>query len=42
MEEHTKLFQKAALLAQNPSKFEEIEELDGSDKETIRREITRK
>ncbi|KAJ7679753.1 hypothetical protein B0H17DRAFT_1077620 [Mycena rosella] len=35
-----KLFQKAALLAQNPKTFESIPELDEEDKATIRREIT--
>ncbi|KAJ7124934.1 hypothetical protein C8R44DRAFT_781836 [Mycena epipterygia] len=36
------LFQKGALLAQNPSKFESIAELDDDDKAIIRREITHK
>ncbi|KAF7362073.1 putative polyol transporter 1 [Mycena venus] len=36
------LFQKAALLAQNPSKFESIPELDEEDKAIIRREVTHK
>lgn len=35
------LFQKGALLAQNPSKFESIAELDEADRAVIRREITR-
>ncbi|KAF8195818.1 hypothetical protein K438DRAFT_1760708 [Mycena galopus ATCC 62051] len=34
------LFQKAALLAQNPSTFESIAELDENDKIIIRREVT--
>ena len=41
-EELLPLFQKGALLAQNPGKFEEIAELDEADKEVIRREVTRK
>lgn len=36
-----KLFQKGALLAQNPKTFESIPELDEEDKAAIRREITR-
>lgn len=42
LEEHTLLFQKGALIAQNPSKFEELEELDEADKAIIRRETTRR
>ncbi|KAJ6536340.1 hypothetical protein B0H19DRAFT_962966 [Mycena capillaripes] len=37
-----KLFQKGALLAQNPKTFESIPELDEEDKAAIRREITHK
>ncbi|KAJ6593680.1 putative transporter [Mycena capillaripes] len=36
------LFQKAALLAQSPAKFESIPELEEADKAVIRREITHK
>ncbi|KAJ7928599.1 hypothetical protein B0H13DRAFT_1968080 [Mycena leptocephala] len=39
-DDQLKLFQKAALLAQSPSKFEEIAELDEADKQAIRREVT--
>ncbi|KAF8891726.1 hypothetical protein BD779DRAFT_1512736 [Infundibulicybe gibba] len=42
MEDITRILQKGALLAQNPSAFESIPELDESDKETIRRETTHK
>ncbi|KAJ6506742.1 hypothetical protein C8R45DRAFT_970404 [Mycena sanguinolenta] len=35
-----KLFEKGALIAQNPKSFESIPELDEEDKEAIRREIT--
>lgn len=41
MEDITEVLQKGALIAQNPSKFESLEELDESDKEIIRRETTR-
>jgi hypothetical protein len=41
MEDITELLQKGALLAQNPSKFESLKELDESDREIIRRETTR-
>ncbi|KAL7419430.1 hypothetical protein Q5752_006268 [Cryptotrichosporon argae] len=36
------LFRKAALLAQNPAKFEEYDELDDADKNWVRREKTHK
>lgn len=42
MEDITSFLQKGALIAQNPSHFETIQELDGEDKEAIRRETTRK
>ncbi|KAF9467282.1 hypothetical protein BDZ94DRAFT_1248985 [Collybia nuda] len=42
MEDITEVLQKGALIAQNPSKFESLEELDEFDKETIRRETTHK
>lgn len=32
---------KGALLAQNPARFESIEDLDEADREVIRRETTR-
>ncbi|KAL0568184.1 hypothetical protein V5O48_013806 [Marasmius crinis-equi] len=41
-EELLPVFQKGALLAQNPGKFEEIAELDEADREVIRREVTHK
>ncbi|KAJ7128898.1 hypothetical protein C8R43DRAFT_1090095 [Mycena crocata] len=41
-DDHLVVFQKAALLAQSPRKFETIAELDEADKETIRREVTHK
>jgi hypothetical protein len=41
-EDKLELFQKAAILAQNPKHFEEMPELTESDKEAIRRETTRK
>lgn len=41
-EDKLELFQKAALLAQNPKDFENISDLTESDKEIIRRETTRK
>ncbi|KAJ7480835.1 hypothetical protein FB451DRAFT_1446910 [Mycena latifolia] len=41
-EKDLKLFQKGALLAQNPKTFESIPELDEQDKAAIRREITHK
>ena len=42
MEDLTPLFQKGALLAQSPKNFEAIPDLDETDKEFIRREVTRK
>ncbi|KAK1221071.1 hypothetical protein PQX77_016118 [Marasmius sp. AFHP31] len=36
------VFQKGALVAQNPGKFEEIAELDEADKDVLRREVTHK
>ena len=42
MEEITVLLKKGALVAQNPSNFELMSELDEADKEVIRRETTRK
>ncbi|KAL0065854.1 hypothetical protein AAF712_007158 [Marasmius tenuissimus] len=36
------VFQKGALIAQNPGKFEEIAELDEADKDVLRREVTHK
>lgn len=41
MEDITLLLQKGALIAQNPSQFETIPELDEGDKEIIRQEVTR-
>jgi hypothetical protein len=41
MEYVTVLLQKGALVAQNPSQFETIPELDEADKEFLRRETTR-
>jgi hypothetical protein len=40
-EDKLELFQKGALLAQNPKAFESLSELTGADKEVIRRETTR-
>ena len=40
-EEKLELFQKGALVAQNPKDFENIPELTEADKEVIRRETTR-
>ncbi|KAF8339671.1 uncharacterized protein EI90DRAFT_3279266 [Cantharellus anzutake] len=40
LEEQLKLLQKGALLAQNPSQFETIPELDEADRQAIRREKT--
>ena len=40
-EEKLELFQKGALVAQNPNDFENISELTEADKEVIRRETTR-
>ncbi|KAF9451300.1 hypothetical protein P691DRAFT_699702 [Macrolepiota fuliginosa MF-IS2] len=42
LEDITLLLQKGALIAQNPSHFETIPELNEEDKETIRRETTHK
>lgn len=42
LEEIMSLLKKGALIAQNPSNFEMIPELDEADKEVIRRETTRK
>ena len=42
MEDITIFLQKGALIAQNPSQFEMMPELDEADKEVIRRETTRK
>ncbi|KAJ7213653.1 hypothetical protein B0H12DRAFT_1155841 [Mycena haematopus] len=42
LDDKLKLFQKGALLAQNPKTFESIPELDEEDKDAIRREITHK
>lgn len=42
MEDIMSLLKKGALVAQNPSNFETIPELDEADKEVIRRETTRK
>jgi hypothetical protein len=41
MEDITVLLQKGALVAQNPSQFEIIQELDEADREALRRETTR-
>jgi hypothetical protein len=41
-EDKTVLFQKGAMLAQNPSAFETLEDLDEADRAIIRRETTRK
>lgn len=41
MEDITFVLQKGALLAQNPSDFETIAELDDADREIIHREKTR-
>ncbi|KAJ6603120.1 hypothetical protein B0H10DRAFT_2167249 [Mycena sp. CBHHK59/15] len=41
-DDQTPLFQKAALLAQSPSKFESIPELDEEDRAILRREVTHK
>lgn len=40
-EDKTELFQKAAVLAQNPKEFETMSELTEADKSLIRRETTR-
>ena len=40
-EDRLELFQKSALLAQNPQDFENIPELTEAEKEVIRRETTR-
>ena len=40
-EDKTGLFQRAAVLAQNPKEFETMSELTEADKEIIRRETTR-
>ncbi|KAK8861192.1 hypothetical protein IAR55_002011 [Kwoniella newhampshirensis] len=40
--EHGEVFRKGALIAQNPTKFEEYAELDEADKAIIRREKTHK
>ncbi len=42
LEDKTALLQKGALIAQNPSHFETISELDEEDRDVIRRETTRK
>jgi hypothetical protein len=42
MEDKIELFRKGALVAQHPSKFEEVEELDESEKQTLRDEIIRR
>ncbi|KAH8828536.1 hypothetical protein DL96DRAFT_1603621 [Flagelloscypha sp. PMI_526] len=42
MEDKIELFRKGALVAQHPSKFEEVEELDESEKQTLRDEIIHK
>jgi len=41
LEDKLSLFQKAALLAQNPKDFEQIPGMTKEDKEVIRRETTR-
>lgn len=40
MVEYVELLRKGALIAQNPADFENIAELDESDREAIRNEIT--
>lgn len=42
LQEHLSVFQKGALVAQSPSDFENISELDEDDKYHLRREITRR
>ncbi|EKG12213.1 Sugar/inositol transporter [Macrophomina phaseolina MS6] len=42
LQEHLSVFQKGALVAQSPSDFENISELDEDDKYHLRREITHK
>lgn len=41
LQDKTELFKKAALLAQNPKKFEDLDDLTEEDKAIIRRETTR-
>jgi len=41
MEDIMSLLKKGALVAQNPSNFETIPELDEADQEVLRRETTR-
>jgi len=38
--EHTAIFQKGAILAQNPRHYDELQELDEQDKSTIQHEMT--
>ena len=40
-QDHTRLFQQAALIAQDPDGFEQMEELTEEDRYHLRREITR-
>ncbi|KAL1638461.1 hypothetical protein SLS56_000270 [Neofusicoccum ribis] len=42
LQEHLSVFQKGALVAQNPQDFEKISELDEEDKYHLRREISHK
>ncbi|KAF5389506.1 hypothetical protein D9757_004345 [Collybiopsis confluens] len=42
LDDHLDVFQKGALLAQNPKGFESITELDEDDRAAIRREVTHK
>jgi len=42
MEDILPYLEKGALIAQNPSQFESIKELDNEDLEVLRRETTRK
>ncbi len=40
-EEHVDIFKKGAIIAQNPSKFEELPLLEEEDRQILRNEITR-
>ncbi|KAF8849552.1 hypothetical protein BDZ45DRAFT_604243 [Acephala macrosclerotiorum] len=42
LREHISIFEKGALVAQNPDHFDEIVELNAEDKEALQREITHK
>lgn len=42
LEEYNAVFRKGALIAQHQASFEDMEELDETDREWLRREFTRK